>query len=126
MKIFALSFLIACSIKMAKADNNFAQILTEDDRTHVLRLIDNACEQYWCEGRYDFKFKSFACDENSATCRLRFKILDRGFIPGKFSEKYTSCVFKDIKSSAQIFEEDQLNVNFFRDLDACITLVTEE
>lgn len=121
MKILALSFFIACSIKIAKAETDFAQILTEDDRSHVLKLINNVCEKSWGEGQYDIKFKSFACDENTAACRLRFKIQDRGFIPGKFNEKYASCVFKNIKNSDQIFEGDQLNDVFFKELDDCIT-----
>ncbi len=128
MKIFALSFLLACSIKVAKAESNtpFASILTTEDRSQVLQLIGEACSTSWCEGRYDFKFKSFSCDENTASCRLRFKIMDRGFIPGKFSEKYASCVFKEIKTAEQILVEDKLNEHFFKDLDACLTLVVEE
>jgi len=128
MKIFALSFLLACSIKMAKAesDTSFTSILTMEDRTQVLQLIGEACNNYWCEGRYDYKFKSFSCDENSASCRLRFKILDRGFIPGKFSEKYASCLFKEITTAEQILVDNKLNEHFFRELDACLKFVVLE
>lgn len=80
MKIFALSFLLACSIKMAKAesDTSFASILTAEDRTQVLQLID------------------------------------------------ASCVFQEIKSSEQILVDNKLNDQFFKDLDACLTLVVGE
>ncbi len=128
MKVLALSFLLACSIKMTKADTSpeFAAILNEEDRVQVLQLINIACYDRWCESRYDFKFKSFYCDENSSSCRLRFKIMDRGFIPGKYSEKYATCVFKEIKSAEQIISDGKLAPGFLRDLDKCMTLTLEK
>lgn len=128
MKVFALSFLLVFSIKMTKADAapEFAAILTEEDREQVLQLINIACSDRWCESRYDFKFKSFYCDENSSSCRLRFKIMDRGFIPGKYSEKYSSCIFKEIKSAEQIIFDGKLTAGFLHDLDECITLTLEK
>ena len=124
MKILALSLFIALSIKAVKA-TEFTSVLSEGDRAEVLKLIDSACEEHWCEGRYDFKFKSLACDENSMSCRLRFKILDRGFIPGKFSEKYASCVFKNIKSAEQVLIDGQLTESFLSELDLCLTSAVE-
>lgn len=128
MKILALSFFLACTIKIAKADTapDFTAILSDEDRTQVLELVSEACQTSWCTGRYDFKFKSFSCDENSATCRLRFKIMDRGFIPGKFSEKHLTCVFSEIKSADQILIRNRLTENFFQKLDSCLTLAVSE
>lgn len=128
MKVLALSFLLACSIKIAKAENTpeFTAILSDDDRTQVLGLISDACMHSWCTSRFDFKFKSFSCDENTAACRLRFKIMDRGFVPGKFSEKYMSCVFTGIQNGSQILVVDQLNETFIQKLDACLTLAVSE
>lgn len=128
MKVLALSFLLACSIKIAKAETvpEFKAILSEEKREQVIELVSSACRDSWCNGRYDYKIKSFACDENSASCRLRFKIQDRGFIPGKFSEKYMSCLFTEIKNEEQILIENKLTESFTHKLEACLTLAVSE
>jgi hypothetical protein len=119
MKLFLLSFMIAATIKITKADE-FIQILSPAKGNEVLNLIEYACEQNWCNGLYTYNFTSLICDENTASCRLDYKLTDRGFVAHKLSNKNKFCLIKDINSVNEIMENHQLTETFSDALDDCL------
>jgi hypothetical protein len=40
----------------------------------VLKLVDDACGDTWCEGDYDFRFRHLFCDSGAQTCLLSFQM----------------------------------------------------
>jgi hypothetical protein len=97
------------------------QILNENDKAEVIKIIDQVCADSWCSGDYDYKFSTFSCNENIATCTLGFKIIDRDAKPGEVNYRNKRCIFKGITSKEKIYFGTSLNEEFYDQLNNCVS-----
>jgi len=55
-----------------------ANALTKQQASTVLRLVDNACGDSWCEGNHNYHFDRIECTrpcgKQPGTCRLSFRL----------------------------------------------------
>jgi hypothetical protein len=101
--------------------DSFMVIITQNDSTEVLKLIDRVCADSWCSGDYDYKFSTFSCNDASNSCVLSFKIIDRDAKPPEVKIKNKRCIFKGITSSEMLYHENKLNEEFYDKLNVCVS-----
>lgn len=123
MKTILATLIIASTINFAQAASapSLTQILNENDKNEVLTIIDRVCADSWCSGDYDYKFSTFSCNDNTATCTLTFKIIDRDAKPGEINFRNRRCIFKGITSREKIFTGVTLNEEFYDQLNSCVS-----
>lgn len=56
--------------------------ISKSDREKTLQAIEKSCEDSWCEGDYEFKFKRLLCFENTQSCKLYFNMTRRDLEKG--------------------------------------------
>ena len=68
----AAALSVSVSIETAKA----GEFLTPNQKQAILRSVDNTCGDTWCEGDYNYAFKSIDCDSSAEACTLQFVMLE--------------------------------------------------
>lgn len=122
LKSASLLFVIISALTSVNAETtSLGPIVTQNDCTQVLKLIDRVCADSWCAGDYDYKFSAFSCNDTSAACTLSFKIIDRDAKPGEIKSKSKRCIFQGITSSEMIYHENKLNEEFYDKLNFCVS-----
>lgn len=123
LKVFTLISGLMLNVYIAQANEatSFRQIITENDKTEILKLIDHACADSWCSGDYDYKFSSFSCNDTNAICILGFKIIDRDAKPGEVKAVNRRCIFKNISSINDVVENHALTEVFYDQLNYCVS-----
>ena len=113
------SLLFTFTSSYANPSKEIVQILNDSDKNEILTLIDRVCADSWCAGDYDYKFKTFSCNEQSLNCTLGFSIIDRDDHNKKPRNK--RCLFKGISSKDMLLTGHNLNEEFYDHLNICIT-----
>ena len=99
--------------------------LTDAEEKLVLRLIDGICGDTWCEGDYNYRFKSLKCNFSQGHCKLTY---DRGLWPAenqsiKWSQKNRKCALRGIHELKDLVRDQNgyqsLNETFYDQLNAC-------
>jgi hypothetical protein len=65
--------------------------LTRTQEMVVLKTIDNACADTWCEGDHDFAFRRLSCSWDTATCTLMLQITSRDSFAADRPWHWRSC-----------------------------------
>lgn len=113
---------IACLINFkVMAAGDFTNVITSNEKDHILHMIDEVCADTWCAGDYDYKFTSFNCNSDSRNCTLSFKIIDRDARGNEPKEVLRRCNFKNVVGIKNIVDDDKLNEEFYDQLNICIT-----
>lgn len=120
MKKILITVILLLNINFLSA-NGSIQILTDNDRKEVLSIIDRDCADSWCAGDYEYKFQNFSCNDSTAVCTLSFKIIDRDAKPGTVKERNRRCIFKGITSKTKILNGNNLNEEFYDQLNYCVS-----
>lgn len=123
IKACTLILFLMVNLNLANAfeGSPFKQILNENDKAEVIKLIDHICADSWCAGDYDYKFTKFSCNDTTLVCTLSFKIIDRDSKPGESSESNRRCIFKGISSIDDIIHESTLTQEFYDKLNFCVS-----
>ncbi len=123
IKTSTFIFFLMINLNFAKANEEapFKQILSENDKTEVLKLIDHICADSWCAGDYDYKFTKFSCNDTTSVCTLSFKIIDRDSKPNESHVLNRRCIFKEISSIDNIIHDRTLTQEFYDKLNFCVS-----
>ncbi|MGZ3671910.1 MAG: hypothetical protein ACXVB9_12575 [Bdellovibrionota bacterium] len=93
--------------------------LSKWQEKQVLSALKDYCGNAWCEGDYEYKFRSFTCHPRGNSCRLHFELVNREkktHFPG--SCHYAPAIsFKSILGAEG--GADSLNDSFIESLDDC-------
>ena len=120
--ILAIIGLVVCTnIYSTSSEAAATPILTESDCGQVLQIIDRVCADSWCSGDYDYKFSTFSCNDNTAVCTLTFKIIDRDAKPPQNAVRNRRCIFKGLNTKEKILTGDNLNEEFYDQLNICVS-----
>lgn len=109
---------------VAEQDKALGEITT-------LQLIDNACGDIWCEGDFDFNFKSFNCRFDKEICTLEYEYIWNIYSPETDEttsdiRKHQKCIFENIRTIEDIRNDEsttrpRLSVDFIARLSSeCI------
>lgn len=116
------------SISAVSATSAFASLPDEShelfsiaQRTEVVRSIDDACADSWCEGDYNFKFVKLSCDKFTSSCDLSFHFIKSDDQSVETFSKLQVCHFENIRNFKQLKDSMySLNEKFYDDLTECI------
>ena len=96
-------------------------LLTKAEQRAVLRAIDDHCADSWCEGDYEFEFRSFSCAPGAggAACELKFDMKKDG------KSAAALCKAAGISTKTEIIAGVSgggvlLAEGFLRTLDGCV------
>lgn len=119
--------------------------LTIKQKQDVLRRIDMTCADTWCEGDFNFKFKSLSCDDVNRNCVLNMTLFERNannkklitvknthdFV-AKISNAYDgSCTIKNMTQLTDLMtfirsDYSELNDKLYLPLSDCIETLTNK
>ncbi len=119
--ILAFTFVFQVSLSFASDTNSFLKIISDEDKVEILSTIDRVCADSWCSGDYEYQFSNFSCNDNTSTCTLTFKIIDRDSGPTEAHLRNKKCIFKGITSKEKIISGVTLNQKFYDQLNYCVT-----
>lgn len=114
--------------------------LTKKQLATVLNAIDSLCGDSWCEGDFNYAFKSFDCisylGRDSMNCTLTFDLIARDPITNEakkngstrvvdavvFDQLASACEIGGIKSYSDLIDsKDYLTTAFSDDLSGCFS-----
>jgi hypothetical protein len=123
MKFYVFTLLLLINLNLAEANEatSFTEILSGNDQTEILKLIDHICSDSWCAGDYDYKFSAFSCNDTNALCTLSFQIIDRDSKPTETHSFKRRCTFKGISSINNIIRDKNLTEEFYDKLNICVS-----
>ena len=123
---FTLSTLSIGQYAFSSESNESKELLTVTQRDEVIRTIDNACGDSWCEGDYNFKFSDFNCDKATSTCDLSFNFIKNDKETNEVYSPLKICHIHNITDFKQIKESKfSLNQNFYDELSNCISTLEQ-
>jgi hypothetical protein len=106
------------------------RLLTAAEEEAVLREIDNICGDTWCEGDFDFAFRTLDCKRSTHECVFKFDFLHRVYASGEDEPTQTfhipaECTFADIRSPSDVIETERGRITYTDRLydlvNACIS-----
>lgn len=120
-RLILSSFFLSMIIFFITIPSYSNELFSKELRQLVIESIDNACADSWCEGDYNYEFKSFNCVKSSQVCILKFYFINTENDLEKKS-KLQFCHFSNITQFEQIIDKSQeLNNHFYDLLDTCIS-----
>lgn len=122
--LFLFFFLFSSTPLFAKGSHDF---LSPEERSEVVRSIDDVCGDTWCEGDYNFKFTNFLCNFKQKQCILSFYFIKTDDQDVESYSPLQVCRFKNIENINQIRNNRfSLNVNFYDKISECIGILEEK
>ncbi len=110
----------------AKADANGS--LSSANASTVLKLIDDACGDAWCEGDFGWAFKKLACNAGQHTCTLTTLVTRPAFEAVPAATFWRSCKMTGVSRFTQMVSTapngfQSLTAIFFDKVDACASKI---
>lgn len=120
-KIILFITMIAISTTSTLFAKEVTELLSKAEKNELIRAIDDACGDSWCEGDYNFKFVNFSCDKSALSCDLSFHFIKSNEQSLETYSPVQICHFKNITSFSQLKDSKySLNEKFYDDLTECI------
>ena len=96
-----------------------AATITKWQEKQVLKALTSYCANSWCEGDYDYKFKSLKCEAHADACRLGVVLVSRT----EKAHTKTECRYSPVRNFREIMADvggpESLNDGFLESLDDC-------
>jgi hypothetical protein len=96
-----------------------AATITKWQEKQVLTALSSYCGTSWCEGDFDYKFKSLKCKATSDSCRLGFTLVNRT----EKTHSKAECDYSPVRNFREIMTAvggpEALNDGFLEALDDC-------
>ncbi len=103
--------------------------LTDEQRQTVLKLLDDACADSWCEGDYDWHFPKIVCHFGDQSCTLTLRITDPR--PNPPATYWRSCKTSDVKAYTDLVRTSpngysSLADEFYDQVSDCVDRIEKE
>jgi hypothetical protein len=96
-----------------------AATITKWQEKQVLTALSSYCGNSWCEGDFDYKFKSLKCKAKSDSCQLGFTLVNRS----EKTRMKSACEYSPVRNFREILKDaggpEALNDGFLEALDDC-------
>jgi hypothetical protein len=96
-----------------------AATITKWQEKQVLTALGSYCGNSWCEGDFDYKFKSLSCKAKSDNCNLGFTLVNRA----KNTRSKAECSYSPVRNFREIMigvgGPESLSYGFLEALDDC-------
>jgi|GEM_PF-5254316 len=112
---------------MARADD-----LRDREEKRVLFAIDQVCADTWCEGDYNFQFRSFTCNFTLGSCVMKYRTSPW---PSREGEKPRwsldqTCVIRNVGALDQVIrvqgQRDELVDEVYEQITECVDYLSRK
>jgi hypothetical protein len=98
--------------------------LTPYQADEIIQVMNNVCGDTWCEGDYEFDFKTINCSAATQTCEIQLAVIDPTAAPVNGSLVPVAeeiCNLENVKRYYDIVARGELRSHVYEQLNGCIS-----